>query len=355
MSLRAARAILTTLFYAALLLGSLEACARVDDYLSYGAPLLGNSSIEDLKTVDGTGMHGRPRARFEKWRMNSLGLQGPEVPRKKAPGHFRVLVLGASESFGLYESPGMSYPAQLERLLARRIDRPVEVLNGALWGMSLPRVTQFCESHLSELDPDVVVYYPTPTGYLDEEPPSAARAPAPGRKERPALRLLRRGQTALQGLLPKGAQERLRERELARAARGKPASWFFHRVPEERLGLFRTDLSALVQCVRRSNARLVLATHANRFRPPLAPSEKSYLVLWRKFYPRADEDALLGMEEKANGVIRRVAQAEGVAAADVAAAVPPEPRNFHDFAHFSDRGAGLAAAALADAIAPPAR
>jgi lysophospholipase L1-like esterase len=352
--LRTARFLAAAAFYVVLFAAALEACARVDDFLSYGAPPADNHyTLERLKIVDEDGIRGRPGARFEKWQMNRQGFRGADAAPEA--GSLRVLVLGASETFGLYESPGKEYPAQLRELLAARLGRPVEVMNAGLPGMSLPRAVQFCERRLERLRPDLVLYYPTPAGYLDEEPPALPRADREPRRERPMPRLARRLPGALKTLLPEAAQDALRRRELARAARGKPEGWLFREAPEERVALFERDLRALARAVKAAGVPLVLATHAHRFREPLTEPEARHLRAWRRFYPRAEETVILRMEARANAAIRLVAAEEGAALADLAAAVPPEPANFHDFAHFTDQGARLAAEAFAGTVAiPPA-
>jgi len=336
---------LCALLYATVLLATLEVCARVDDHVSFGAPLLGDYSFDELKGVNG---RGRPGARFEKWRINNLGFRGRDLSRVKPAGHFRVIVLGASESFGLYESPEMEYPAQLERMLSLQLRDPVEVVNAASAGMSLPRVIEFCARDLQELQPDIVVYYPTPVDYLDDIAPRLPPPPIADatRSDHPNLRIVRRSRNVLKSVLPDALQSWLRQREIAASTSREADSWVFHAVPAERLTLFETHLRVLIQCARAVRVPLVLATHANRFAPPLNTREWRLLVAWRRFYPRASEDALLEMESLANRFIRSIGREPYTMVADLAAAVPPDPRNFQDFSHFTDRGAMLAAAEL---------
>lgn len=330
--------------------GALEACARVDDYLSYGAPLLSNYRMEDLLEDSGGSIGGKPGARFEKWKLNNRGLQGPEVPAQKQPGRLRVLVLGASESFGLYESPGKAYPAQLQEVLAQRLGRPVEVLNGALPGMSLPRVIHFCENRLAALQPDVVIYYPTPASYLDESAPSLQVKRVPPQSKRPQPRILRRGWQVVKSAAPTPVQDWLRNREIVRATRGQEPGWLYREVPEDRVELFRGHLELLARRVRAAGVSLVLATHANRFHPPISPADERWLLSWRVYYPRAEGKVLLAMERRANEVIRDVAREQGLPLTDIASAVGPDPRNFADFAHFTDAGSRQAAQALGDTV-----
>src|SRR5262245_16320664 len=91
-----------------------EAASRLDDWLAYGTPVLANPDRGmDLTVQDEHGLHGRPLGRFKKWALNEAGFRGPEITETPAPGVTRIALLGASETFGLYESPGKEYPSQL--------------------------------------------------------------------------------------------------------------------------------------------------------------------------------------------------------------------------------------------------
>ena len=78
----------------------LEMCSRVDDFVTYGAPVWSFYSSEGLLTRDQIGRRGNPGARYKKWQMNSLGYRGPEI----RSGTIRIVCFGASETFGLYEA-----------------------------------------------------------------------------------------------------------------------------------------------------------------------------------------------------------------------------------------------------------
>jgi hypothetical protein len=333
---------------------TLEICARIDDRLTFGTPFLASPTPADLQVYDETGIHGRPRAQFQKWHLNSLGLQGNETTLHKPAGTFRVVVLGASESFGSFESPGMSYPEQLQSLLAERMAQPVEVLNGALPGMSLPRVVEFCRARLGPLQPDVVIYYPSPVTYLSDVPPSevlpsVVEAPQ-GAAWRFPLKLANGVNRAFPAAFIAWRLDHGQRRALAALRQGRPESWLFRHVPRDRLELFEAHLRKLILCIQHTGAWPIVATHANRFPEFLAPADQVHLVAWQVFYPRAEGGVLLEMERAANSVIRRVSSEFGAGLADVATAVPPSPQFFGDFAHFTDEGSAIVAARLLQVI-----
>src|SRR5687768_9139130 len=106
---------------AALFVGVFELACRVEDWVRYRTPIDSPfTSQTDLVMHGPDGAHGRPNARYQKWVMNGLGMRGPAATVERAPGVARVVTVGASETFGLYESPGREYPRQLEDTLNAR-------------------------------------------------------------------------------------------------------------------------------------------------------------------------------------------------------------------------------------------
>ena len=95
-----------------------------------------------------------------RYRVNSLGLRGRELPLQRPAGQQRVVVLGDSFAFGLGVDEGETFPAQLERLLAAG-GRSVEVVNLGVPGYHTGQELAWLERAGFALDPDLVVllYY----------------------------------------------------------------------------------------------------------------------------------------------------------------------------------------------------
>lgn len=97
------------------------------------------------------------------WEVNASGFRGPDAPREKPAGEFRVAVLGDSCTFGL-GTPGLSYDetyaARLQALLAAaRPDRAVRVLNFGVPGYSSFQGMRLLSAKVLAYRPDVVVAY----------------------------------------------------------------------------------------------------------------------------------------------------------------------------------------------------
>ena len=340
---RAGRALFLVLLFAA----TLEVCTRVEAWWRWDAPFWGPYSSEILRTTDEIGTRNRPGARFEKWAINSAGFRGPELRVEKAPGVVRVGVAGASEMFGLYESPDKDVTAQLREQLSAAPGR-FEVVNLAAAGITPPRMRELYERWAGRFGFDWVVIYPTPAFYLDADPPSrSTEAPrAPAAPEGFTLRLPDKVWRALRELLPAGLQARLKRVQIERVRRAHAPDWVWTQAPPERVALFQSDLALLVQAIERSGARVILATHANRFSSPPRSGDEAIMLGWIRFYPRASAECLLDMERQANDAVRRLGRERGLPVVDLERLTGKDPEYYADFAHFTDAGASRVAAAL---------
>ena len=110
-----------------------------------------------------------PRLRFElrpsglaraevEYRVNELGLRGPETTLDKPPGVRRVAVLGDSIAFGYWVADEASFARQLEALLrASPGAGGVEVLNFGVPGYNLEQEVETLRARALAFAPDVVV------------------------------------------------------------------------------------------------------------------------------------------------------------------------------------------------------
>ena len=100
------------------------------------------------------------RSRDGKLSTNRLGLRGPEVPLRKAPGEVRILCLGESTTLARTLPYDESYPARLDRALNRDgRGSAVRVINAGVTGYSIFQGYQYLKHRGLALDPDVVVIY----------------------------------------------------------------------------------------------------------------------------------------------------------------------------------------------------
>ncbi|MEO8560556.1 MAG: SGNH/GDSL hydrolase family protein [bacterium] len=344
-----------------LFLVALEVTSRIDDGIRFGTPMMSRViSSEDLREQDGASIQGRPNARYQKWALNDLGLRGPPAKRERTPGTLRIVAVGGSETFGLTESAGLEYPRQLEDSLnAARGRAPhlptFEVLNAALPGMALPSIERDLLHRVRTLQPDVVLVYPSPSFYVDRDPPHAPTDVHPAgalplsRAFRP--RVLGRLTNSIKGLLPGPMLRWLRQRDIDDEVNQYPPEWRFTSVPEVRLKMFDHDIRSMVGSIRAIGAEPVLATHGNAFMGGAASATGDLAQAWVRFYPRSTAQTLISFDSAAREVTLQVARDSGVVAVDVAASLARAPDAvYSDFVHFTDRGAARVAATLREPL-----
>ena len=341
-----------------------EVACRIEDRIRFGTPLLSRyRSVADLFVRDEDGMHGRPNAGYQQWKLNNLGLRGPDVSPAKPAGTIRVITVGASETFGMLESTGREYPRQLQdslNALARACEADgtvFEVLNAGLPGMTLPTIEQHTRARLQELGPDVMVVYPSPVQYLDKLLPRAARPDStPGSRTPPVAQALhprfaQRMRTQVKALLPEFVATYLRQREIEEYRRRHGPDARFSGIPADRMSAFEGDLRSMVGTVRASGAVPVVVTHANALMRP-GPGAAHQMVAWEKFYPLASGPTIVAFDSAARGATLDVAADLMVTSVDLAGILTAGPTDalFTDFTHFSDEGAGRVAGSIAPSV-----
>ena len=256
------------------------------------------------------------------------------------------MILGASESFGLYEAAGREYPAQLAQALQK--SGCYEVVNAAVAGMSVRSMHALWTHWASRFQPHIVAIYPTPGFYLGSVSPSdvSTRRSPPHPSPWWTPRLMDRAVDRLE--YPAFWQRRRVAGWLADARRGRPPSWLYQQVPEDRLRDFLDDLEALVLAVSASGARPVLVTHATAFHLPPKENEMEALYAWYASAPRATGLVPIEFEHAAAEGMRNLSRRHGLALVDAAARMYGRREWFaRDLSHFSEAGAG----AMADLIA----
>ena len=342
-----------------------EVTARVEDWVMYRTPLDSPyQSIEDLTIRDADGMHGRSNARFQRWIMNGLGTRGSEAAVAPAPGTIRVITVGASETFGMRESPNKEYPQQLADSLNARLRRDVchapntrfEVLNAGFAGMSLPTIQQDVRNRLARLHPSIITVYPSPVGYLLDAVPVAARPDSSGRGRSPTLRQALRPRARdrvreqLKLMLPEAIKSRLRRSQIDAVVAAHGQGWRFRSAPADRLSAFEVDLRKVVGAIRSIGATPVLVTHASAF-AGRSVIDDDLMTAWEKLLPRATRGTILQFDSLSRATTLRVAADSGIVAVDAVARLSVAPPSaFADAVHFTDLGAAIVAGALADGV-----
>lgn len=327
-----------------LVVAGAELGARADDWTFEGVPFLASPRESDLWTSTNGVRHGRPNAQFRKKTFNNLGLEGPEIGAHPGNGCVRLLFLGGSETFGVAQIQGGHYPEHVRALLSDK--HCVEVLNGAIPGMTVASMIAFWREHAHLAQPDIVFIYPSTHFYLSEQEPrplpAATEAKSQtGAADQPALslsdsRFFGRLLDAIE--LPQVIQVRRQQAWLEAQVVGKPAGWLYESPPHERVQLFVAHVQELVREIRASGARVVLGTHAIRVAGQPRAEDHEDLFAMRTFTPRATESALAAFPYLVNDALREYASRESLPLVDAARELSSRRENFVDLVHFSPVG-----------------
>lgn len=129
-----------------------------DSFVRYDADL--GWSLEPGSTGEFVGPRPFPIEYRSDVRINELGLRGPELEPVPANG-VRVLVLGDSWTAGFEVEEEETYVAVLQERLERRLNVPVQVINGGVRGYGTDQALLLYRDRLDDLDPDVVLYHTT--------------------------------------------------------------------------------------------------------------------------------------------------------------------------------------------------
>jgi lysophospholipase L1-like esterase len=338
--------ILRTAFAAVLFVFVVEFCARLDDYVTFHAPLLGVYSSDNLYDYDQLGKRGKPFASYRKWQLNEFGYRGPHFDKDR----LHVVTFGASETFGLYESENSEYPRQLEHELNKRSGKTLyQVVNVAYPGQTLSTATLRVAEIVSRIHPRVALIYASPAFYI--YPPST-QSGEPARLEGPSaskFRISDRLRDIAKTILPESLQTSIRTWEIRRSTDSDPA---IDRLPEESINRFREDLTEMVSTLRANGVQPVVITHATVFGAVPRNPDHAMLVAWRKFYPKLKEEGFLDLEQRMNQATREIAVQQHLTLVDMGKEIPPGHEYFADFVHFTDAGAALMAKHIAGTIEP---
>lgn len=345
---------------AIIIFASAELASRVDDWLRDGvSPLISPNFDRDLfETTEDGERRGKPLGRYKHWHLNSMGIRGPEIALQPSANRTRVLLIGSSETFGMYESPGMDFAAQLRSILAS--PREYDVINTALPGMTVDTARRAYSRRFARLKPHIVVIYVSPLFYLNAASPepqiSHRRDKTPPNPPAPLnavslidnSRLIQRLRTAIDK--PDFLQNQINARTLEAKRKALGPGCVYSAVPVEQLDLFMSDLTALVEVVEESGATAVLVTHAWRCSDELSSIDISDLESSLVNTPRATVRVLYDFETLAKKRVIALGQQRGLAVVDLAEKLNGRRAAFGDLVHFSNTGATSAAQEIANCL-----
>lgn len=91
--------------------------------------------------------------------LNSQGWRGREWSLQKPPGTFRIVILGASSTFGVDNPDEATWPMFLEESLRRRYGPNIEVLSASWPGVRIAYLLGTFSNEFKRYRPDMVIFY----------------------------------------------------------------------------------------------------------------------------------------------------------------------------------------------------
>ena len=347
---------------------AMEVSARIDDMVKYGAPLWGPYNADLLKEDDSEGiLHNVPNRRFEKWEINADGFRGDEISERKPEGVKRIICMGTSESFGLYEDNGKEWPAQLRRLLSPAAE--FEVINTSVVGLSFGQFKAYLERYVLKFHPDLVILYVNPYFCVSQISESLGKPLRLKNRETRGtisagsrmrllvvkLRILPKIKQTLKKTVPLGILKRYQIWSTSRQVNALEKSMLngagpLDTVPEEYLNSFRNNLSQTVQFLTERHVEVILSSY-----PVLISKEnlKKYPEIFldnRRFCVELSFNGMIEAPHQFRSVIHSVANDLGVGYVDNFTYLPKDIKYFGDNVHYTNQGARVVASNFAQYI-----
>lgn len=89
--------------------------------------------------------------------VNSFGFRGREVEIAKPEGVYRIIVVGGSNAYGATLNDNQTWPAQLEKALNEKRQRPFEVWNLGVSAYVGRQMIANADKALAQYDPDLII------------------------------------------------------------------------------------------------------------------------------------------------------------------------------------------------------
>ncbi len=344
------------ILHAAALLGICLVCAessaRLDDWMRFGTGWLETPSMESLFLNEVGFRRGRPESGFRHWKLNEHGFRGPSFRKEKEPGKTRVMLLGASETFGTHESPGKSYPEALVAFLPESY----QIIDAAVVGMPLAEAINYWDLYLAQYQPDFLVLCASPLFYLADTAPSIPSVASSTSTPKPtppiglikSLRFTERLRNRFS--LPAVVVEARDRANLTRVIASKDPAWVFEVPPEDRLELYQEHLTMMIDRTRKSSCQLILVTQPIRVATTIRPEDEGDLLAARVIRPRATDRTLVDFCNLARERLIALADSRSVPVVDLWEVMTGDRALFCDIVHFSDRGARIVAQRIAQQL-----
>ncbi|MCK5127038.1 MAG: hypothetical protein KAR42_12360 [candidate division Zixibacteria bacterium] len=345
-----------------------EVTARLDDWIKHDAPFESTYTARRLRTWDDEGIRVNiSNGGFEKWKNNSHGFRGPEIDIEKPANITRIVCLGASESYGLYESPDHEWPAQMRQELN---GDSYEVINAATVGLPMTQYIQYLEKYVLKFSPDAIVLYIEPASYVaarqrainnpeikSSSPTATAQAGFSMSMIKESFRTVPKLQRAIKQFLPVSVMNEYYRKDALKKIEISEKRYLNGNAPLERVTAdcledYRKDLIEVIEFLKSNNCQALLCTYPSLISGGVKEKEE-HMTIFLEARRFVVELTLEGMSDAAiqlNDVSRSVAEETGTLLIELENVVPRDKDHFADNVHYTDAGAEVVARTMAQFI-----
>lgn len=345
---------------------AMEVSARIDDMFKYGAPFFSKYTYGKLLGRDENYIrYNVPHSHFEKWKINNLGFRGHDVSPPKPKGTLRVFCMGSSETFGLYEDKDKEWPSQL----SSHLEGNFQVMNSSVTGQFLDRYEPYIERYVLKWEPDIIIlhlnFYSYSTGI--DKSRTLKKNTEEGKesitfKQASAalissvfenVRLTPKIKQTIKKLLPRKIfmkyetwQMQKEVTQLERKLTRQPSDY----IDPENLKVFRKDLKDLITYLQDKGIKVVLSSYPSLMTEQNINTYPHVFLDARRFCIKLSFKGMMDAAAKFNDEIKSVAEECGAFYVDIDSALPKNMDYFGDNIHYTNQGAKVIAAKVAESI-----
>jgi len=279
--------------------------------------------------------------------------------------------MGASETYGVFESPDKEWPAQLRDLLPAQY----EVINTAVAGLPLKYFPSYIAKYVLPVEPDVVVVVVNPIFMVarndgqpaevvedikisEPEKPENSLKPPIIKRIRPTFRVITNTKQIIKQALIENFPTLLKKFQiwsLSRQITKLEAEYLkgmkpFDTAPEVDLQNFKNITEKVIDLVMANGTKVILCTYPSLISYESFTKYPAIMLGTRRYHIYLSMDGMTDALIKGNAIVFDTSIEKKITVVDISAAIPKTLEYFEDAYHYTDKGAALFAEKIAAQI-----
>ena len=298
-----------------------------------------------------------PNRRYWKWEINELGFRGKAIELEKKEGQIRIVFLGGSETFGLFERNRKEWPAQPGKMIHDKFPR-AEVINAAVTGLKPSQRKEYVKRYILPLKPDILILHHhrfsifvrnQMRGISDTKQAKAdmRTTRSPGELFKAHMWYISKSPWG-QRYLPRFLFKRVAMRKILRKIKKREKKFLAYKepldeVPQHLALVYEKELKSFCDYLKENSIIPVLSTFPYLTTASNKDKYKYELLFIRRYCVELSEKGILDGTIKMNEMIRRVAEEQHTFFIDNDHLIPKTKEYFVDNYHYTNKGAEVIA------------